>query len=105
MYKTQHTPGPWNISQVVTQSTGLRVFHLDSDTGGPIGYFDSLDDPDGDDEANAVLIAAAPDLLDACSQILSLNPDDYSNQEGYVRIVRRLATTAIKKAQQKGTGQ
>lgn len=49
------------------------------------------------EEANARLIAAAPDLLDACQQILSLSPD-YTWPEDYVRLVRRLSTKAIKKA-------
>lgn len=68
--RTAFTPGPWMIGSVVTKSDGFRLFHLDTETEGPLGYFDPLDSPDENDEANARLIAAAPELYSACKSLL-----------------------------------
>ena len=59
---TAHTPGPWHsmeFSDVVTSQSGWVVAR-----GGPVGG----SRPAADEEvwANARLIAAAPDLLEAC---------------------------------------
>jgi len=77
---THHTPGPWNV-------TGLYVREQD---GGLVASINDLwhgqKTPKAEKNANARLIAAAPDLLAALEELLwsasrtSLETDgDYSN--------------------------
>lgn len=55
-----HTPGPWEICY-----DGVNVYAPESDTA--ITNVEHPCAPDGlEQEDNAVLIAAAPDLLEAC---------------------------------------
>jgi hypothetical protein len=81
---TQHTPGPWiidSIGQVTDRSGRIIVVtvsgHNIPNPAYPKGSFHYLAEDDGG-EANARLIAAAPDLLDALEIIASGNtyPDD-----------------------------
>ena len=61
-----HTPGPWHID---TEDGGARI--LDDDEliiAGIYGF--SAPDRDGQEDANARLIAAAPDLLAALKGLL-----------------------------------
>jgi hypothetical protein len=60
-----HTPGPWKILYVNTPQKHYPLLHIDSSNGinGIIATVYS------DDEPNARLIAAAPDLLDACRKL------------------------------------
>lgn len=65
----QHTPGPW----IAQESDAGRwyIWRHTEGSGECIGYlsdFPEIDAPLGDDvrEANAYLIAAAPDLLASC---------------------------------------
>jgi hypothetical protein len=61
----EHTPGAWHIGTVDRSSKEIIIF-------GPGAYVD-FDDVDHDEqEANARLIAAAPDLLAAAEHGLSL---------------------------------
>lgn len=60
--KTLHTPGPWPTREsathvTVTNASGYAVFHDDKRIPGVM--------------ADARLIAAAPELLDACKAALS----------------------------------
>ena len=66
---TKHTPGPWHIS-----SASKNAINAERNNK-PIGIGTTYYDPDsvyfiGQDEAiaNAILIAAAPDLFDACNR-------------------------------------
>ena len=59
--QTKHTPGPWHI--------GVRTFHAGRDVygpkGEPVAVADDAITATPEAEANARLIAAAPDLLAA----------------------------------------
>ena len=55
---TQHTPGPWNYSGPCEITGRYSIFH-----NGPLAYCADTTAKPGDGEANARLIAAAPDLL------------------------------------------
>ena len=77
-----HTPGPWHHSgggEVVT-TVGLRPvicrmawYHKKGSRAGEAHQ--SMVVPYPQQEANAVLIAAAPDLLDACTLALAWCPN------------------------------
>ncbi len=82
--KTKHTPGPWRYRQPLAAAMrGQAVRSLEVLTEGPNGIYKpyiadvrSLD-ADGNDntEANARLIAAAPDLLAALGACLTYLAD------------------------------
>lgn len=71
--KTQHTPGPWYVF-VEKHNWGFTPHVTTSPEpkgGAPICTFNGLAYRDGSEtEANARLIAAAPDLFDALSDLL-----------------------------------
>lgn len=76
------TPGPWKVdahNNVMAQG-GLVAFP------GIAARFDQ--------EANARLIASAPDLLEALQRLLNLDADEYLTAQG----VRNLARAAVAKA-------
>ncbi len=75
--KAKHTPGPWyalrgqrNIS--IRHKTGDRLLPM-VNVASVRGQFPT-DCPYGSSEANARLIAAAPELLDALIALLSVAP-------------------------------
>ena len=105
MPESKHTPGPW------------FVFGNGHCVGGPKGFIDG--DPreqtagvamcgmrlrtDDEAEANARLIAAAPDLLDVAETFLAmhqeyLNDPDAMYPDKLLATVRHLAEAAVKKA-------
>ena len=69
MNASKHTPGPWSrgIDNRIASPTNMvaRTNRIYKSHGGP-GYPDFLEQ-----EANADLIAAAPDLLDVAKSILA----------------------------------
>lgn len=66
---SDYTPGPWSAD-------GYKIYTKDWDS--LIGHTGNSDVPEGEAVANARLIAAAPELLEALRQILSsgIEPDD-----------------------------
>jgi hypothetical protein len=67
--KTQHTPGPWSLadhSTVIVSATGLPVCTVESPDPNI-----KRDERFRIQEANARLIAAAPEMLDACKAALA----------------------------------
>jgi hypothetical protein len=68
--QTKHTPGPWHI--------GVRTFHAGRDVygpkGEPVAVADDAITATPEAEANARLIAAAPNLLAALQAIMG-DPD------------------------------
>lgn len=57
-----HTPGPWEVQsnmEIIVDATGLKVCDIEPD-------YRTIEQSD----ANARLIAAAPDLLEACNEAL-----------------------------------
>ena len=62
--KTQHTPRPWSVSKLATPDYAPEfAIHAGDD--------DLARTMNGDSEANARLIAAAPELLDALNLVLA----------------------------------
>ena len=81
----QHTPGPWEVADCL-MNEDERWVHS-SELGGVIaGVWPWGDDEVGEQqrEANARLIAAAPDLLAALDNLVSFMTDDHTCQDcGY----------------------
>lgn len=65
----KHTPGPW----VANKTPGGMIFVYTENLARPICGTGVAGDPTV--QANARLIAAAPDLLAACQRIVALNGD------------------------------
>ena len=69
--KAAHTPAPWQIEWNVAQG-GEGHYIKDSQDTGELSRIAAVlfhDDADGETRANARLLAAAPDLLEALIQI------------------------------------
>lgn len=67
-----HTPGPWNVEPAVPgEASGVHVFAANpagcSEDGDLVTIADFIEN-----DANARLIAAAPDLLKACRVLLAI---------------------------------
>ena len=82
---TKHTPGHWKYYH---EKSG-DCYVIRSSHGALAETFYSL----GRDEANARLIAAAPDLLEALEEIITIN-----NRRGTLIEAARVAQEAIRKA-------
>jgi hypothetical protein len=55
---SKHTPGPWSYAADSLKDGRYSIYH-----NGPIAYCGDTTARDGDGEANARLIAAAPEML------------------------------------------
>lgn len=91
MSKQQHTPGPWRIEdkeRILSDCPEFRIMCSD-------GYIAGVDSTRAENAANARLIAAAPELLEALEAIIA------SADAGNAAILNRLldqARAAIAKA-------
>lgn len=87
-----HTPGPWRVErQNPSPTSGEWMI-----AGGIPGYLAEVRDcGSGDVEANARLIASAPDLLAALDAIVTLLIEQ---PEYYIYDIEGLARTTIRKA-------
>ncbi|WP_123138887.1 hypothetical protein [Enterobacter genomosp. O] len=98
----KHTPGPWFIKPVsnATVEGNLNIIQTESSTGKGyhVSYSASWDDNEVtklEAQANANLIAAAPDLLEALQELIFL----YEHDEGCKELTEyKRAKTAISKA-------
>jgi len=90
--ETQHTPGPWMHKATASLGPQYAVYPEDSTTGAVICIvYDH-----GNTEANARLIAAAPELLEALRDIVRAH--DVKMGKGAVKLRIELARVAIAKA-------
>ena len=101
----KHTKGPWkigksNIMTVKEEYGDIRKGYIDIDSdrwgGLAICYRHEINESDAECEANAKLIAAAPDLLEALLKVRK-----YANENGLEKKLFDLfyiADTAIDKA-------
>jgi len=88
--ESKHTPGPWSVTgNEIIKAKGIPMLlaTVNNSEGAKLNGYDT--------EANAKLIAAAPELLWSLKQLLSMSEDAPIL---YKREVRELATKAIKKA-------
>ena len=86
---TQHTPAPCiSVSFNSCREEPAHEVCLEDSKGKLIGFLDAT-------EANARLIAAAPELLEACEMLLSQNGEYWTN--GYMQSIHMMEA-AISKA-------
>lgn len=99
---TAHTPGPWKAGPVF-QETGKAIFFTDENKPGK--WQRRLDDKSGVfSEANARLIAAAPELLDALRDaLLVLSDSGLTSKYASVRDKRTDAVNDARAAIAKAT--
>ena len=94
---TEHTPGPWSYRSLPKDNRDLnRVYWVDGPDHSHIADIFSTGDMA---EANAALIAAAPDLLEALIELLGHAVEQYphyGSPRGQEEIIR--AREAIAKA-------
>lgn len=93
-----HTPGPWTIGPadwMISQKHGVgwRNFPVRAP-----GWYDVAtvycDEDDAEQDANVNLIAAAPDLLEACKYML-----ENAESQGWSEFMLGSARAAISKAE------
>lgn len=66
MEKQKHTPGPWKVERFEHEDTSKNLIQCEGTR-----CIASVDNSDDEDCANAALIAAGPDLLEACKALCS----------------------------------
>ena len=93
--QTKHTPGPWQVNKKVKTSVETVK------DGQGINLIAQTEDPDGqrslsEDQANAKLIAAAPELLDASQSVLTTLKSMNQNSmiEGMIMVLQDAITKA-----------
>jgi len=91
-----HTPGPWRIRPTIPQpdDEGIWCAIVAADTSTVADVHESFD---LDSEGDATLIAAAPDLLEAAKDCLSIVGED--PQWGAAVTISALLRAAIEKAE------
>lgn len=98
MSEATYTPGPWDLQEVRTSiGRAFRIGSGDMLTAGPgccIVYDDYPGNLDNQRAANARLISAAPDLLEALKNLVAIYDDEF----GIVAPEMDAARAALSKA-------
>ena len=99
MTTTEYTPGPWVCHSGMVWKDGPNVFPKGNENGIPICRMDR--EPGNgtvpvERDANACLISAAPELLEACKALMNWEGDELA--DGGKR-AQALAFAAIRKAE------
>lgn len=96
MTTTKHTPGPWKARRdSELDHEGKLRFEIYSHKGEAITGWGCVRQT----EANARLIAAAPEMLEALKDLMTFIPDS-GNPDSKIAICRKAAVLAIRKAEE-----
>ena len=99
----KHTPGPWRIQEQIDKETGM-VYLSGHNWGYFAGVIVEMDGgfPSKEGQANARLIAAAPELMEALKALISEHQDDPESwfPARLIPIINK-AEAAIAKAEEK----
>lgn len=90
------TPGPWVVRHFPTDRSSYVVTTTPDKDGKFVGSIIAFPTTDPNHEANARLIAAAPDLLEACEAMLK-EMQVWENEQG-IHPAATFARAAIAKA-------
>lgn len=98
----KHTPGPWEMGEAGSWEDGLRTAteYFVRRPGDDVAIASDIIDPANDDtpsEANARLIAAAPELLAALKELAALMPVCGNDHDISVRVFQ-VPTGSVRKA-------
>ena len=110
---TKHTPGPWSIAegrklqQAIIMTGGIPIIAMSQKWDEDCALFNLPDNPSFGDKdvtlANAKLIAAAPELLEACKMIMEAEAMQHGDRTGgtmaRISLAINAARTAIAKAE------
>lgn len=79
--KTKHTPGPWKVSETADENNNeIIVYEAGHEKGAGIASVSPLPFYSSESQrANAQLIAAAPELLEVCRDLLEIVEFEYAN--------------------------
>ena len=95
MKKTQHTPGPWEMEKLYVGD--YRITSIVEPPPTPIAKIGGwLPEYSSEEKANAKLISAAPDMLDALQKVLCLDLEAIDPANG--RHLTKLCRNAVNKA-------
>lgn len=93
MSKYKHSKGPWKRNRNTVHADGIRI----SQSGHVGGQSNTVLESAGEvREANAKLIAAAPDLLESLEKILFMSRSCPGDKWDEFTEAQRIATEAIK---------
>ena len=98
-----HTPGPWTVHWGMAQG-GEGHFIMDSRDLQQFSHIATVTfhDDENDTKANARLIAAAPELLEACQMLVALEDSGAHDADTRWKRARRDMRAAIAKAEGRG---
>jgi len=95
--KAKHTPGPWETRHTpACAKEGYYKIIARLNTQDVIGRWPAHTNPDDSDKANAALIAAAPELMNACQMAVNEMPGNEQGQK-----IASMLRAAIAKAEGK----
>ena len=97
MTESKHTPGPWNIGWGLVWNAARGIT---SRVSGEAWKWKNKDGFESESKANARLIAAAPDLLEACEDALASL--DALAEEGIIEEGKEAGTLRAAIAKAKG---
>lgn len=101
----KHTPGPWQITHLRRGIEQINMFRI----GGPVTHehneycsaiFQSYDEHDEHNDANAKLISAAPELLEALQLAeatinrLAVQHGPFNSSQGTLDVIKAAITKA-----------
>lgn len=106
MSEAKHTPGPWRLPHFVSEDSGCDCGYIfaNDDRMGAVAsvHFHKRecdDNPPKDEaKANARLIAAAPDLLEALKAVAALDECEAHFEDAFERLLPQIRA-AISKAE------
>lgn len=94
MSDAKHTPGPWLLGATIVDGMSDMEIEIKSDDHHVIAFAGDWDVGQQQTEANARLIAAAPELLEAAKDLLPL-AEAYSGEVGIVRLAAKRLRAAL----------
>jgi len=102
--QTKHTPGPWYVGDSIRSSdtVGICAEWEDGAESGETTIAEVLPGPDGVAQADARLIAAAPELLEGMKELLECFREACANPETNMAAARTIAVAEQRIAKAEG---
>lgn len=90
MSTAKHTPGPWHINQHSEWILDIVTRHGELPDGSTACWnIASISTRRDEHQANAHLMSAAPELLEACKAIVAYDEDNESDSMAMVSLITR----------------